>query len=555
MRAKLSLVLIAASLAVAVPAVPALPTESREAPPLFEGLGTHTRKVTTNSADAQKFFDQGLNFLFAFNHDEAIREFKHAAALDLDCAMAHWGAAIANGPHINNPVVPPDRAKAAWAALKLAGEKAKGASEADQALIAALAFRYADPQPEDRGKLDEDYAKAMKGAWKKFPKDADIGALYAESLMDLRPWDLWTGDGKPQPETQEIIATLEAVLELNPNHPLALHLTIHALEASPNPEKADKPADRLRHLMPALGHMVHMPSHIDVRRGRWQTAIEANERAIVADKKYAKTVPEQGFYRLYMAHNHHMLAFAAMMQGESKRALDAVREMLADVPKEWVAIPENAAIADGYVAAPLEVMKRFGKWDEILKEPEPPEIFPIARTMWHHIRAVAYTAKGELVKAREEQKAFRQLAKAPPLGATFGNNAARDLFAVGEDMLEGEILAREGKTADAIKALRAAVANEDLLRYGEPPDWIVPVRHALGAVLLKDGQAAEAEKVYREDLRRWTDNGWSLFGLAASLEAQGKKAEAANVRAKFDEVWKRADVKLSSSCFCQMGCH
>ena len=248
--------------------------------------------------------------------------------------------------------------------------------------------------------------------------------------------------------------------------------------------------------------MVHMPSHIDIRRGRWQAAIEANDRAITADRNYANTVPEQGFYRMYMAHNHHMLAFAAMMQGESKRALTAVRDMLADVPEDWVALPENAAIADGFVAAPLEVMKRFGQWDEILKEPAPPEIFPIARAMRYHIRALGYAAKGETAKAREEQKAFREAAKKPAKDATFGNNKATDLFAVGDDMLEGEILVREGKMEAGIKALRAAVAKEDKLRYSEPPDWVVPVRHALGAFLLKDGQATEAEAVYREDLRR-----------------------------------------------------
>jgi tetratricopeptide (TPR) repeat protein len=254
---------------------------------------------------------------------------------------------------------------------------------------------------------------------------------------------------------------------------------------------------------------------------------------------------------MYMAHNHHMLAFAAMMQGESKRALTTVRAMLAGVPKEWVALPENAPIVDGYVTAPLEVMKRFGQWDEILKEPAPPEIFPIARAMHHHIRAVAYAAKGETAKAREEQKAFREAATKPAKDATFGNNKAADLFAVGDDMLEGEILVREGKMEEGIKALRAAVAKEDKLRYSEPPDWVVPVRHALGAFLLKDGQATEAEAVYREDLRRWPDNGWSLFGLAASLEAQSKKAEAATVRAKFEEVWKHADVKIPSSCLCR----
>jgi tetratricopeptide (TPR) repeat protein len=518
---------------------------------LYNGLGKHARSVATSNPEAQKFFDQGLNFMYAFNHDEAVRAFRRAAELDPDCAMAHWGISLSLGKNYNYPHFPPEKAKAAWMALESARAKSKAESEANRALVEALAARYADPLPTETRPLEEAYAKAMKAIWEKFPKDADIGALYAESLMNLRPWDLWTIDGKPQPETPEILKALQAAVEVDPKHPLANHLYIHACEASPHPEKADAAADRLRDLQPALGHMVHMPSHIDIRRGRWQAAIESNDRAITADRNYAKTVPEQGFYRMYMAHNHHMLAFAAMMQGESKRALTAVRDMLADVPHDWVALPENAAIADGYVAAPLEVMKRFGLWDEILKEPAPPEIFPIARAMRHHIRAIAYAAKGETAKAREEQQVFREAAKKPAKEATFGNNKAIDLFAVGDDMLEGEILVRERKMEEAIKALRAAVAKEDKLRYSEPPDWVVPVRHALGVFLLKNGQATEAEAVYREDLRRWPDNGWSLFGLAASLETQGKNADATAVRAKFDEIWKHADMKIPSSCLCQ----
>jgi tetratricopeptide (TPR) repeat protein len=517
----------------------------------YSGLGQHTRAVATTNPEAQKYFDQGLAFMYAYNHDEAIRAFQRAAELDPDCAMAHWGASLSMGKNYNYPFFPPEKAKAAWKSLELAQTASKRESEANRELIEALAARYADPLPKDTHPLEEAYAKAMKAVSEKFPKDADIVALYAESLMNLRPWDLWTVGGKPQPETPEILKALETVLEFAPNHPLANHLYIHACEASPHPEKADAAANRLRDMQPALGHMVHMPSHIDIRRGRWQAAIEANDKAIVADRNYAKTVPEQGFYRMYMAHNHYMLVFAAMNQGESKRALKVVRDMLADVPKDWVAKPENAAVADGFVAAPLEVMKRFGKWDEILKEPEPPEIFPIARAMRHHIRAVAYAAKGETAKARDEQRLFRQAATKPAKDATFGNNKAADLFAVGDDMLEGEILVREGKMEAGIEALRSAIAKEDKLRYSEPPDWAVPVRHALGAFLLHDGQHAAAEAVYREDLRRWPDNGWSLYGLSVSLEAQGKKTEAAEVRARFDEIWKHADVKITSSCFCQ----
>ena len=549
------LIALSAAAAVAASSVLAEPTRT-ESPSKakviqYTGLGVHTRSVATSSPEAQKYFDQGLAFMYAYNHDEAIRAFQRAAELDPNCAMAHWGASLSLGKNYNCPFFPPEKAKAAWKSLELAQATSKNESAANRALIEALAARYADPLPKDTRPLEEAYARAMKAASEKFPKDADIGALYAESLMNLRPWDLWSVDGKPQPETPEILKALETVLEFAPNHPLANHLYIHACEASPHPERADAAADRLRDMQPALGHMVHMPSHIDIRRGRWQAAIEANDKAIVADRTYAKTVPEQGFYRMYMAHNHFMLVFAAMNQGESKRALTAVRDMLADVPKDWVAKPENAAIADGFVAAPLEVMKRFGMWDQILQESEPPEIFPIARAMRHHIRAVAYAAKGETAKAREEQKLFREAATKPKKDATFGNNKAADLFAVGDDMLEGEILVREGKVEAGIKALRSAVAKEDKLRYSEPPDWAVPVRHALGAFLLHDAQYAQAESVYREDLRRWPDNGWSLHGLSASLEAQGKKTEAARVRAHFDEIWKHADVKITSSCLCQ----
>jgi tetratricopeptide (TPR) repeat protein len=529
---------------------PAATAPETDAPPLFEGLGSHSRKVTTTRPAAQKYFDQGLAFLFAFNHDEAIRSFKHAAALDPECAMAHWGVAIASGPHYNKTDLPADRAAQAWASLQLARAKSKAAPLADQALIEALSARYADPAPAERKPLDEAFAKAMRGAWERFPQDGDIGALYAESMMDRRPWELWTVDGKPQPGTEDIVATLETVLKAHPDHPLALHLYIHAVEASPNPGKAERAADRLRQLQPALGHMIHMPSHTYIRRGRWQEAVEANERAIKADDDYAKTVPGQQFYRMYMAHNHHMLSFAAMMQGQSAKSLAAVRTMLAGVPPQFAADPKSAAIVDGFVTAPMEVMKRFGRWDELLAEPQPPEVFPIARAMRHELRGVAYAAKGRLTEAREEQKQFREAVKKVPQEATFGHNTAADLFAVAEEALEGEILAREGKLAEAVAALQSAAAKEEKLKYSEPPAWVVPVKHALGAWLLKAGRAAEAEAVYRADLAQWPDNGFSLFGLAASLEAQGKMAEAAATRRAFDATWKHADVTLPASCFC-----
>jgi tetratricopeptide (TPR) repeat protein len=368
--------------------------------------------------------------------------------------------------------------------------------------------------------------------------------------MNLRPWDLWTADGKPQPGTPDLLRVLEAVREKSPDHPLASHLLIHALEASPNPGQADDAANRLRGKHPALGHLLHMPSHIDIRRGRWAEAVEANQLAIAADRKYREAVPAQGFYRLYMAHNAHMLAFAAVMQGRSELALKAVRGAIADVPRDWLAVKENAAIADGFVAMPLEVLMRFGRWDDILKEPEPAECFPVARALRHHARGVAFAARGQVAEARTEQGAFRTAAGKVAVEARVGNNTAADVLAVAGHVLEGEIRLRDGKVQDAVAALREAVAREDRLRYAEPPDWFVPARHALGAVLLRDRQAAAAEAVYRDDLRRWPDNGWSLHGLAASLAVQGKRDEAARVRERFDAVWKSADVRIPSSCYC-----
>jgi tetratricopeptide (TPR) repeat protein len=462
--------------------------------------------------------------------------------------MAYWGIAVANGPHINNPAVDEAHAKAAWNALSRARELAAKATGVEAELIEALARRYAQPQPKDRKPLDEAYAEAMRKVWQAHPDDADIGALTAEALMDLRPWDQWTHDGKPQPGTDEVLRTLDAVLAKSPQHPLALHLLIHAVEASSHPERADDAADRLRDLEPGLGHLVHMPSHIDVRRGRWQQAIIANQKAIAADKAYRQTSPNQGFYRIYMAHNHHLLAYAAMMQGQSKQATEAIQEMLAGIPEEF--ITHSAAMMDPFFALPYELHMRFGRWDALLAEPKPRECFPITTALWHFARGVALAAKNNLDEARAEQSAFVAAVKAVPKDAVAGKNAAHDLLGVAEKMLAGEILYREGKSVEALAALREAVRREDKLRYIEPPDWIEPVRHALGAALLDAGLHTEAETVFREDLARHPENGWSLYGLARSLRMQGKGEDAAAASARFEKAWQRADVKLSSSCFC-----
>jgi tetratricopeptide (TPR) repeat protein len=463
--------------------------------------------------------------------------------------MAWWGIALANGPHINNPIVPDERSSKAVKALEQANAHAAGSSPVERELITALAPRYTDPQPEDRKSLDEAYAAAMRELYHAHPSDADIGALFAESLMDLRPWDLWTPEGQPQPGTDEIVATIEAVLEKAPNHPLALHLYIHAVEASLHPEKAAAPSDRLRDLAPGLGHLVHMPTHIDVRLGRWQKSIESNAKAMAADRRYREQSPEQNFYRIYMAHNHHMLAYSAMMCGQSRRAIDAINEMVRGIPADW--LEENAPLADGFTAMPLEVLVRFGRWDEVLKAPEPPEYLPLARTLRHAARGIAHAALGHLDQAQTEQSAFLAAAQRIDEDARFGNNKAQTIVSVAEHLLAGELLYRQGQVEDALTELREASRIEDTLRYSEPPDWIHPVRHALGATLLKERRAAEAEQVYRDDLTRQPNNGWSLYGLAQSLRLQGKAMEAEQIQARFEQVWTGADVQISSSCFCQ----
>ena len=523
--------------------------------PLFEGLGTYSRPVTTDSPDAQRYFDQGLAFLHAFNHGAAIRSFQEAARLDPTCAMAHWAIALASGPHINYPVVPPPAAELAWRELQLAREFAPRASPVEQALIEALGFRYAHPQPEDRSPLDLAYAEAMRKVWQAYPDDPDVGAFFAEALMDLRPWNQWTPEGQPQPGTEEVIATLDAVLKLNINHPFANHLYIHAVEASPHPERALAAADRLRDMQPGIGHNTHMPSHIDVRTGRWQDAITANQKAVEAVRKYRAIVgPPTGILALYDAHNEHMLAYAAIMTGQSRLAIDHIRAMVAGLPQEF--LRDYAMMVEGFMAMPLEVLVRFGRWDDILAEKdEYPEYMPFTRAFHHAARAVAYTAKGDTAAARKAQAVFLERAKLVPEDETFGNNKAEDILAVARHMVEGEILVREGKLDEGLAELRAGVEKEDKLAYDEPPGWLIPIRHTLGGTLVANGRFAEAEQVYRDDLARLPNDGWALFGLAQSLRNQDKHEEAVRTEEHFRQVWAKADLEIHSSCLCQPGAH
>lgn len=511
-------------------------------------LGPYHRAVTIASPEAQRAFDQGLNWAYAFNHDEAERAFREAARLDPSCAMAYWGIAFVNGPHINNPMVDEAHAKAAWDALQQAKARAAAARPVEQGLIEALSARYAWPQPADRAPLDAAYARAMTGVLQRFPHDADVATLTADALMNTRPWDQWTKDGQPQPGTTEILAALEAAQALAPDHPGALHLYVHALEASPHPERAAAAADRLRALVPDASHMVHMPSHIDARLGKWAEAAAVNERAIAADARYAARQPEIGFYHFYMAHNVHFLVFTAMMEGRRAVAVENAREITRRVSIEKAR--ENPLFLDAFRTVEPDTYKRFGMWDEIIALPEPPADLPVSLAFHHFARAIALAAKGKTDDAKRERGLFLDALPKIPKDAYWGSNLAAAVLGPAVPYLDGEIAYREGRNAEAIAKLSAAVTLEDALKYDEPPPWTTPSRHALGAVLLEAKRPVEAEAVYRADLKRYPLNGWSLWGMERALAAQGKTADAAAVKAQFDATWARADTPMVSSCLC-----
>lgn len=521
---------------------------------LFQGLGSFTRTVSTTNAEAQRYMNQAFIWTFSFNHDEAIRSFQRAAELDPNLAMAYWGIAFCNGPHINNPVMDEHRAVMAWDALQKAQAAAGNASPAERALINALATRYTDPSHppipfsfEDRAPFDRAYADAMATVYAQFPDDADIATLYAESLMDCRPWDLWDPKTQePRPETPKVLAALEHALQLNPSHPGANHYTIHAIEASAHPAKAIAAADRLRSLVPASGHMIHMPAHIDVRVGNWAQAAEQNRQAIKADEAYRKLSPTQGIYRIYMAHNDHFLSWSCMMLGRKEESLAAARHMIATIPADFA--KDAAPFVDPMMSVEMMAMMRFGMWDDILGVPEPPAHHPISRAYRRFARASAFAAKKQIADAEREQALFKSAVAAVPENAMMVQNPAHTVLDLAAHTLAGEIAFSKGDIDTAVSELAKAVEIEDTLLYMEPPDWFQPTRHSLGAVLLAAGRKEEAERVYRDDLRQWPENGWALFGLLQCLEDSG--TEAATVAARFDKAWSEADTKITATCLC-----
>jgi len=523
-----------------------LPGPGNDTVPLFDNLGSYHHPITTSSPLAQRYFDQGLRLVYAFNHDEAIRAFREAARLDPDCAMAQWGVALALGPNYNL-ALDAEHNQAAYEAAQRAQALAPKASEAERAYIEAVGKRYSVEPGADRKALDRAYADAMRQVAHRYPDDPDAATLFAEALMDLRPWDLWTLDGEPQPGTLEIAATLEAVLAKYPEHPGANHYYIHVMEASPRPERALPSAQRIAELEPGAGHLVHMPSHIYMRLGRYADAAEANRRAIGVDLQYLARVKPEGIYpMMYYPHNIHFLWAAASMEGRSQEALQAARDVVKHLNPEMV---EQMPMLEAYTPTLLFALVRFGKWQEVLQEPAPPAGQRYTTGIWHYARGLALAATGRAAQAGAEQARVGAIAKEIPADRIIGDNTpAATLLQLAAETLAGEIAARSGQPDRGIRHLEEAVRLQDGLPYTEPPPWYYPVRQSLGAVLLQAGRAAQAEAVYREDLRRNPHNGWSLYGLAASLRAQ-KGKDAGPVEQEYRQAWAHADVTLTASRF------
>jgi tetratricopeptide (TPR) repeat protein len=511
---------------------------------LMSGLGTLHHPTSTKNQEAQSYFDQGFRMIYGFNHEEAIRSFKRATELDPQMAMAWWGVAIALGPNINLDV-DPEREKAAYDAVQKALSLSQNAPANERAYIEALAKRYANDPKADLKKLAVDYKNAMGELAKKYPDDLDAATLYAESAMDLRPWKLWSADGKPAEGTDEIVATLESVLRRNPNHPGAIHYYIHAVEASPNPERALAYASKLGGLMPMAGHLVHMPAHIYERVGDYPAAARSNVEAAAADEAYFKATGVQGVYSMYYAHNLDFLAIANSMNGRYRDAIDA-SDKLVNFARPMV---QQMPAFEPVLAKSLLMWERFQKWDEIAKERQPEASQPSTLAVWHFVRGVMFARRDDIAKAKGERDAFLAAAKSVPARSMSSLNPTSRVLSIAEDVLGARIAEAEHDDKTARELLERGIQVEDSLAYDEPPQWFHPVRETLGGFLFRRGNYAEAEKVFREDLERNKLSGRALFGLAESLKAQKNLTDAAATQRRFQQAWKNADTKLSIADF------
>jgi tetratricopeptide (TPR) repeat protein len=516
---------------------------------MYDGFGNYTRSITTNSPEAQRWFNQGMQLMYGFNHDEAIRSFEMAAQLDPSAAMPWWGVAYCQGININDPAMSDERSKRAREAADNALARLDGASPVERAMVHAVSTRYEYPAPEDRMPLDQAYADAMQGVYNRFKDDSDVAALYAESLMNLQAWDYWDTDGSPRGRITEVVSAIEGVLQNDPQHPGANHFYIHAVEASADPDRAVPAAERLTDIVPGSGHLVHMPSHIFIRVGRYPDAVRSNRAAIDADQAYFAKAPAPGYYSLYYAHNIHFLAFASMMSGEYASAIEAARNLETEIPEEN--LRAIAPLAEGIMPSSLHVLIRFGKWEQILKEPDYPEWRLMSRANYSYARSVACSALGRTEQAREEMAEFERRVQEVPGDWLVFNNSVHDVLPIARAMMQGELLFREGQREEAFAILREGIAYEDSLVYDEPPAWMLPVRHALGALLMSDGQYAEAERLYREDLEHNRENGWALTGLRNALLEQGQLEEAKAVEPRLAKAFSQCDVTVTLSCFCE----
>ncbi|MEA5604333.1 hypothetical protein [Nostoc sp. UHCC 0252] len=506
----------------------------RQSYTLISGLGTIHHPVSTANPQAQEFFDQGLNLIYAFNHDEAVRSFQHAAKLDPHLTIAYWGIALALGPNINS-AIDPDRELAAYQAVQQALALASKASNQEQDYITALAKRYSQDPSADLYQLAVDYAKAMETLVERYPDDLDVATLYAESLMDLHPWQHWTKDGKPQPDTEKIVAVLESVLKRNPNHTGANHYYIHAVEASPSPERALVSAKILGSLAPAAGHLVHMPSHIYFRVGDYEGAMQANEQAIAQDDIYIKKYQVQGTYpMMYYNHNIHFLMVASSMAGKYEDALQAADKLVANI----TAIGPYVPMLEGFMGSKMLIQTRFHDWDAILKTPAPDVKLPTTTALWHFARGMAMATIGKIEDAVSESRALLAAKQGISTAATIGFSPAGRILDIASKVLDAKIAKESHDYQSAIQLLEKAVETEDTLDYVEPPDWYFPTRESLGGVLLAKGDYTEAEKVFRADLEKYPHNGRSLFGLQASLQGLGKDDAVEVVETELKTAWK-----------------
>lgn len=515
---------------------------------LVEGLSTYHFPITTISDEARAWFDQGIVLLYGFNHGEAIRSFQEAAARDPKAAMPWWGIAYANGMHINNPVMSETQWKDSYDASQTALSLLDDETPVERALVKAVAKRTAWPVPNEQRPYDEAFAQAMKEVYAAHSDNPDVGVLYVESLMNLQPWDYWTPDKEPKGNTGEFVRVLERVLSTYPDHPQACHLYIHAMEAGPYPARALAAANALRARVPAAGHLVHMPSHLYARIGRYDDALSVNVAAVAADYNFFNGGTDPGFYYVYHAHNLHFLAFAAMMRGQYDEALAAARKLETAVPEP--VLDQMAFIIEGIIPTTSHVMIRFGKWEDVLKEPEPPAKRPIMRATHYYARGIALSALGRTEEARKEIDRFNAQIKEVPGDWWVFANRIHDVLPIAQHMLAGELAYREGRLEDAWAELEKGIQAEDKLVYDEPPGWVLPVRHAMGALLMEAGEYARAETLYRQDQLAHPGNGWSLLGLKQALEAQGRGEEAIRIAAKLEEAWNGVKSRPTSSCAC-----